>query len=183
MRRAQEILAAVSPDAFPDAAVAVGDALWNRDSAALTALADPYGERDLDGAVDLIRRGTERRNKLGHYSGAMFYYGGEWYWGADRFHHLEKRLIELGARRDAGTKLICPRPEVEAGPLTDQGTLTLEVYPSLRSPYTSIIFDRTVQLAQETGVTLVTRPVLPMGRRGVPATRQKGMDIFSDTAR
>ena len=32
--------------------------------------------------------GNNLRNKLGHYSGAMFYYEGEWYWGVDRLYHL-----------------------------------------------------------------------------------------------
>ena len=59
----------------------------------------------------------------------------------------------------------------------------MEVYPSLRSPYTAISFDRAVKLAHDTGVKLVVRPVLPMVMRGVPATRQKGMYIFWDTAR
>jgi 2-hydroxychromene-2-carboxylate isomerase len=59
----------------------------------------------------------------------------------------------------------------------------LEIYPSLRSPYSAMIFDRTVQLAEDTGVKLVVRPVLPMVMRGVPATRQKGFYIFSDAMR
>ena len=36
--------------------------------------------------------GTAHRAELKHYSGAMFYYGKEWYWGVDRLYHLEKRL-------------------------------------------------------------------------------------------
>jgi len=47
----------------------------------------------------------------------------------------------------------------------------------------SIAFDRAVKLAEDTGVKLVVRPVLPMVMRGVPATREKGMYIFSDTVR
>ena len=38
-------------------------------------------------------------------------------------------------------------------------------------------------MAEETGVELVVRPVLPMVMRGVPVTRQKGLYIFTDTAR
>jgi len=79
--------------------------------------------------------------------------------------------------------LIFPRPEIEFGPLRDDGQLTFEIYPSLRSPYTSLIFDHAVRLARETGVRMVIRPVLPMVMRGVPATRQKGFYIFSDAAR
>ena len=113
----------------------------------------------------------------------MFYYGGEWYWGADRFYHLEQRLIQLGACRDENKALLCPRPDIEFGPLRDNGSLTFEMYPSLRSPYTSVIFDHALRLGEETGVKTVVRPVLPMVMRGVPATRQKGQYILSDAAR
>ncbi len=183
VKLAERILAAVSQDAFPEAAVAVGDALWNGVAAELSALAERYGSSDQNTSDTRVRQGTELRSKLGHYSAAMFHYGGEWYWGADRIHHLETRLIGYGARSDAGSDLICARPAIEAGPLKDNGSLTFEIYVSLRSPYTSIIFDEAVQLAKDTGVELVMRPVLPMVMRGVPATRQKGLYIFSDTAR
>ena len=117
------------------------------------------------------------------YSGAMFYYGKEWYWGVDRLYHLEERLAALDADRRAEESALYPRPGIDAGPLRDNGSLTLEVYPSLRSPYTAISFDRAVQPAVDSGVRLEVRPVLPMVMRGVPATRQKGMYIFWDTAR
>jgi 2-hydroxychromene-2-carboxylate isomerase len=76
-----------------------------------------------------------------------------------------------------------PRFEVEAGKHRDNGSLTLEIFPSLRSPYTAMVFDQTLALAEKTGVNLVVRPVLPMVMRGVPATREKGMYIFTDAAR
>lgn len=113
----------------------------------------------------------------------MFYYAGEWYWGVDRLHYLEARLADLGADTSADTPLLMPRIEVEAGNRKDNGSLTLEIYPSLRSPYTAVVFDQTVKLAETTGVNLVVRPVLPMVMRGVPATREKGMYIFTDAAR
>jgi len=103
--------------------------------------------------------------------------------GVDRLYHLENRLTDLGMRRGLGRQLLIARPRVEKGTLQDDGSLTMEIYPSLRSPYTSIIFDRAVTLAQNIGVSLVVRPVLPMVMRGVPATRIKGQYIMSDTAR
>tara|TARA_A100001011_G_scaffold216926_1_gene224888 strand:- start:768 stop:2174 length:1407 start_codon:yes stop_codon:yes gene_type:complete len=130
-----------------------------------------------------IKRSNELRKQLGHYSGAMFYYAGEWYWGIDRLYHLEKRLIELGVNKDESDDLICPRPQIAFGPLKDSGNLKLRFFPSLRSPYTSIIFDKTLELADKTGVQLEISPVLPMVMRGVPATIQKGSYIMSDTAR
>jgi 2-hydroxychromene-2-carboxylate isomerase len=180
---AERILAAASQADFPDLAVEVGDSLWCGDSDRLSGLAARAGVADLAETAVRISEGTDRRQKLGHYSGAMFHYGNEWYWGADRFHHLESRLIELGAGRGGHADLLCPRPAIVKGPLSDDGSLTLEFYASLRSPYTSVIYDEVVGLARETGVELVMKPVLPMVMRGVPVTRNKGLYIFSDSAR
>jgi len=180
---AERILAAQEDAAFAAAAAPVGEALWRGDRAALERLAQELGSADATTTSARIEAGSARRTELRHYSGAMFYYASEWYWGVDRLYHLEKRLAALDADREPGTEMLVPRPPIETGPLRDDGSLTLEIYPSLRSPYTSISFDRAVHLAEETGVRLVVRPVLPMVMRGVPATRQKGMYIFTDTAR
>ena len=51
--------------------------------------------------------------------------------------------------------------------------MTLDFYPSLNSPYTSIIFDRTITLKDECGIKFNHKPVLPMIMRGVPAPRAK----------
>ena len=180
---AGRILTAASHQEFPEIAVSVGDALWTANAAGMESLAERHGAVAANEASQRIASGNARRAKLGHYSGAMFYYGREWYWGADRLCHLENRLGDLGARHAATTSLVCPRPEIELGPLRDDGSLTLEIYPSLRSPYTSIIFDRALELGAKTGVKTVVRPVLPMVMRGVPATRHKAQYIFTDTAR
>jgi len=177
------ILAVCRPGEAPERAVAVGDALWASDAVAMEALANAHGAADAEVAEAQIAAGNARRAKEGHYSGAMFLYGGEWYWGVDRLYHLENRLVELGASRTPTESLLVRRPEIEFGPLHDDGALTFEIYPSLRSPYTSMIFDHAVRLAEETGVRMVMRPVLPMVMRGVPATRQKGLYIFGDAAR
>ncbi len=180
---ATSILAQQDPGEFVERAAAVGSAMWAGDREKLEQLAGQWGRADEAATKAHLAAGTERRHELEHYSGAMFHYGGEWYWGVDRLYHLEQRLAELGVDREPGTPMLVPRPPIETGPLHDDGKLTLEVYPSLRSPYTAISFDRAVKLAQDTGVNLVVRPVLPMVMRGVPATRQKGIYIFGDTAR
>jgi 2-hydroxychromene-2-carboxylate isomerase len=101
----------------------------------------------------------------------------------DRLYHLERRLAALGAHRHAGATLVAPRPAIEAPPGCDGSGLVLECYASLRSPYTSIIYYKALELARATGVRFELRPVLPMVMRGVPATRAKGAYIFFDTAR
>ena len=179
----ERILAGVAPADFPAVAVAVGNALWSDDAQAIRTLAETHEPADAEKTAEAIATGVRRRTELGHYSAAMFHYGKEWYWGADRFDHLEQRLRALGADRHDSEKSLCPRPAIESGPLKDDGSLTLEIYPSLRSPYTSFIFDVALKLVEETGVRGVVRPVLPMVMRGVPATQTKGMYIFTDAAR
>lgn len=126
--------------------------------------------------------GSARLAKLEHYSGAMFHYAGEWYWGVDRLSHLEQRLRELGACREPAAPYLCPRPEIDVAGV-DASALSLDFYPSLNSPYTSIIYDRTIEAARECGIKLNHKPVLPMIMRGVPATREKGLYIMFDTKR
>ena len=126
--------------------------------------------------------GSARLAKMGHYSGAMFHYGGEWFWGVDRLFYLEQWLRDLGACRDPSLPFICPRPAIDVTGV-DASQLTLDFYPSLNSPYTAIIYDRTIAMARECGVQLNHKPVLPMVMRGVPATPQKGTYIVFDTKR
>jgi 2-hydroxychromene-2-carboxylate isomerase len=180
---ASAILAALSPSDFPQAVVEVGDALWSGNHAKLEALAKRLGKAEPASTKAAVDKGTQRRHELKHYSGAMFYYEGEWYWGVDRLYHLENRLIELGLHKSNSAERVMPRPDIDFGENKDDGSLTLEFYPSLRSPYTSIIYDRTIQLVRDSGVKLVMRPVIPMVMRGVSVSMQKGFYIFSDAAR
>ena len=176
-------LAGVDGAEFARLAPRLGEAVWNGSEEGLRAALNGRDPSDARTVQQALAAGAARRKKLGHYSGAMFHYGKEWYWGVDRLCHLEQRLAELGARRSDGDGLLAPRPAIEAPERKDDGSLTLEFYPSVRSPYTAVAFDRTVDLAKRSGVTLRIRPVLPMVMRGVPATRAKGVYIFSDSAR
>ena len=179
--QANSILAAVPADDFPEVAVAIGKALVKGDAAALAILAEQHGSTPAEQTAQRVAAGTARRTELKHYSGGMFYYGGQWYWGVDRLYHLEQRWRQLGLGQ--GDDLMFPRPAIDAGSYQANGSLTLEIYASLRSPYTAVIFDKAVELAERTGARLELRPILPMVMRGVSATQEKGMYIFADAAR
>ena len=79
--------------------------------------------------------------------------------------------------------MLAPRQDINWGDVPSDGSLTMEIYVSLRSPYSAVIYDRAVKLAKDSGVALSVRPVLPMVMRGVPATPMKGLYIFMDAAR
>lgn len=172
---------------FVDQAVQIGGAFWAGDDGALSALVESLGAASESAVRQRLVAGNARRSELGHYSGAMFYCAGEWYWGVDRLYHLEQRLAELGIDRQPDAQPLAARPSgkipAQTPVLHDNQTLTLEIYASLRSPYTAIFFDPVVDLARRTGVRLLVRPVLPMVMRGVPLTREKGLYIFTDVAR
>jgi 2-hydroxychromene-2-carboxylate isomerase len=179
----QRILAAADAGDFAERACAVGEALWSDDGHRLAELAGRWEPADAAGARQRIAAGTNRREKLGHYSGAMFHYAGEWYWGVDRLVHLEQRLEALGAARAGSARPVAPRPALDPGPVRDTGRISLDFFPSLRSPYTAISMDATLALAERSGVKLVLRPVLPMVMRGVPLSFAKGRYIFRDVQR
>ena len=186
---AERILAAaLAPERFAAQAARVGAALWARDGAALEALARSEGAAEADAARALRAEAERERDGLGHYLGAMFHYGGEWYWGVDRLHYLERRLRELGAlRAGEGAALIAPRPERAPAPALSappsQSRLVLEFYASLRSPYSYIAMERVYALARRYPLELALRPVLPMVMRGLPVPRAKRLYIALDARR
>ena len=193
---AQNILARVtgedtSHNSFSAEAVRLGNSLWQ---------GHPIigGDHAGDGATKgeaACNRGDQLQAKLGHYQGAMFYFEGEWYWGLDRLYHLEHRLHAMGLAPDTGAaspsplmpqaepSLCVPRPAAESATGSNAADITLEYFPSLRSPYTAISYDRTMNLVQRSGVTLVIKPVMPMMMRGVPAPTAKQQYIITDANR
>lgn len=179
---AERLVAAAAPLEFAARAVEVGRALW-AGGESMRTLAERIEPAPAAEALARRESGTALREKLGHYSGGMFHYGGEWYWGVDRMHHLERRLVGLGAERPGAPHPIAPRPAAEPGAQRDAGRITLEFFLSLRSPYSAVVYDRALELAERTGVRLELKPVLPMVMRGVPATFAKGRYIFTDAAR
>ena len=171
--------------AFAKMVVRVGEALWSGDGAALAAVAREHPPAGEAMARSAMASGDQRRRRLGHYLGATFHYGGEWYWGVDRLHHLERRLASGGVRRPGATaELLVPRRDVTTESVTgSDAALSLEFFPSLRSPYTYISMSRTYELARRYPVRLVLRPVLPMVMRGLPVPAAKRLYIVLDTAR
>ena len=123
--------------------------------------------------------GDARRKVLGYYLGGALYYGGEWYWGLDRLHYLEDRLMALGL--GVSESPIYTPPKVPEG--TGKTTARIHWYLSFRSPYTGIVASRVKALADAYGAELELRFVLPMIMRGLPVPKAKAQYIIKDTAR
>lgn len=164
---------------FASAAVATGKMVWEGAPMQGQLCADP---KDADAKV-MIQDGDGHLAKQGHYLGATFFYGGEWYWGIDRLHYLEERLAALCLRRGGApdAPLFPPRPLCRT-PAVSTGA-HIEAFVSLRSPYSYLAFDRARALASQHGADLIIRPILPMVMRGLPVPRAKRMYILLDSAR
>ncbi|MDP3459171.1 MAG: DsbA family protein [Hyphomonas sp.] len=167
-----QLAAAIDAGNFATEAATIGEALWN-------GTLEGGAPRPVD-----LAAGNARREELGHYLGATFHYGGEWYWGIDRLHYLEARLMELGARKpDTGSDLIFSPPASPTGSARSAAPIELHYYLSFRSPYTYIVAARAKALADAYGAELRLRYVLPMVMRGLPVPRMKSRYITFDTAR
>ncbi len=176
--QAERALAALGtgPD-FLEPAAQICQALWHGGDF------DRFEQADADKAAAVIEAGSKLQDSEGHYNGAMIKFEGEWFWGVDRLYVLEARLVEEGLSRDAAAPLCVPRPDLPMSTDKDASDVIVEIYPSLRSPYTAISFDRAVAMVEGLGAQLVLKPVMPMMMRGIPAPAKKGMYILFDTSR
>jgi len=149
---------------------------------------DGAAPRGLSADADALERGRALRARKGHYLGAMFYFEGEWYWGVDRLHYLESRLIKAGLTSTSQTPSPLTPPElrfisVDRSTLTARPAPTVEFFCSLRSPYTWLAVDRVRRLAKHYGVALELKFVLPMVMRGLPIPAAKRFYILADAKR
>lgn len=179
------LVAAIAERRFVDAAGPLSAHLWKHPST-LANIALPGGEITPadDGAVAAhVDASGQLRQHLGHYLGATFYYGGEWYWGIDRLYHLEKRLQDLGAQRAGRRDLMFPPSKDLREAVQIDVLAPIDFFFSLRSPYSAIVTPRVFELARLSGAPVRLRFVLPMVMRGLPVPRIKSRYIAQDTAR
>lgn len=165
--------------AHPDALevfAAVGRALRAQDRAAL----ERWPAADDDATRHELADASATRARRGHYLGGTVHHEGDWYWGVDRLALLEKRLIDAGARRDGSPSPIFAEPTTDGGA---HAAATVELFYSFRSPYSYLGLERAVARFEGRPVTFVPRPIAPMVRRGVVASRAKRLYIVRDVAR
>lgn len=171
------LASALASRSFLAEAAELGERLWS---------GAPLPSRGTTAEAEAAKaEGVRLRAVLGHYLGAMIHYGGEWYWGLDRLHHLEARLTGLGARRaGAPDAPVYLEQDVTPAGVAMRGVRpALEMFLSFRSPYTWIALARARAVADACGADLRLRPVLPMVMRGLPVPPEKRMYILMDSAR
>ncbi|NQY64434.1 MAG: DsbA family protein [Alteromonadaceae bacterium] len=158
-------------------------------------------------------KNQQRQVAKGHYLAATIYFFGEWYWGIDRLSHLERKLIKLGKGSvenqiyfeknipdfyanvvgtaesvsvddtfvDNSTDSTNLEPSVKSIKTTDQ--TSIDVFVSLRSPYSYLGFIQAQKLSQYYQIPLNIKPVLPMMMRGLSVPKPKQRYIFIDALR
>ena len=129
-----------------------------------------------------IKAGNNKRKKMGHYLGAMFYYAGEWYWGLDRLPYMLERLDKLKLRKkeDSLEAKFINNADLRGG---DFSNISVEFFVSLRSPYSYLALPEIIELKNKFNINTIIRPVLPMVMRGLPVPREKVMYIVKDAKR
>ena len=168
--------AAIAADRFAEKAPAISEALWAGDLSTLKAIAAFLTQTGSVEAESAIQAGNRLRAKLGHYLGAMFYCEGEFYWGIDRLHYLERRLGAARSIIPVREPLMGPAPKFSKPP-------EIDFWFSIRSPYSWICFPRMLSLAHHYNAKLNLRFVLPMVMRGLPVPKIKSRYITFDNVR
>ena len=178
------LVAAVDDPSSAELLGAVSQWLWkNPAGTRADAVAQGRALASTDAVAAHLQGAEALRHKLGHYLGATFYYGGEWYWGIDRLYHLEQRLQALGAGRPSTVGYLFP-PSQDLARVAPSGKPTpIDFFFSLRSPYSALVAPRIFELGRLTGAEVRLRFLLPMVMRGLPVPKAKRSYIALDAAR
>ena len=137
----------------------------------------------------LLDQNEQKLKTRGHYLSASIWYLGNWYWGLDRLDHLEHLLNSLGHNTQ--------QPKIEfdktyvnfCRSLPAKATSTpmllhpIELFFSIRSPYSHLALIRCIKLSRHYAVPLVIKPIVPMVMRGLTVPPNKKFYIFFDTKR
>jgi 2-hydroxychromene-2-carboxylate isomerase len=179
------LVAAIHSGRFIEVAGVLSESLWQNvlrpeDTNGLPLLLEPAPPSV---AATHLDESDALRQRLGHYLGATFFYGGEWYWGIDRLHHLDARLSDLGIQRPGVPAPLFPAIPDLKEPVKLSRAPAIDFFFSLRSPYSAIVAQRVFELGRLTGATVNLRYVLPMVMRGLPVPADKRKYISRDAAR
>lgn len=165
-------------------ATALFKAVWRPDSSNIHELLDSEHITDTASLTAQLQLNERTLLSNGHYLSGVVHYAGEWYWGLERLVHLEARLNALlGVSSPILRYNKLHQRDGKIKPSISDQQAPLEVYFSIRSPYSYLGIVRAMELAEHCHIELVLKPVLPMVMRGLPVPKQKRMYIAFDTKR
>ena len=179
---AQSILVNCDQSKFVQTAIRVGEALWSGNSDELHSMNNSKDHTNNNHLPSVIKKNNLIRKKMGHYFGGVFAYEGECYWGIDRLPHLERRLTEVGAKKENKDQVLIPKKPSVANK-KQSPELYLDVLWSGRSPYSYLAMKPLAQLREKYNVKLRYQIILPMVMRGMKINPEKGLYIIKDCMR
>lgn len=127
--------------------------------------------------------------KQGHYLPASIFIAGQWFVGIDRLEHLESRLANFGLANDDGPSkyqknhLLFAELPKQALQDDNSNADVLDVFVSLRSPYSYIGLLQAEKLGQHYNIPLQIKPLLPMVMRGLTIAENKLSYVVFDASR
>lgn len=131
-------------------------------------------------------KNQQRLEDKGHYCAGALYFAGDWFVGVDRLFHFETTLLKHGLVANISAQLLADTEtvkelastelnQIDTPPIFNAKQQQLEVFLSLRSPYSYLGFVQAMALAHRYQLELVIKPVLPLLMRGasIPIVKQK----------
>ncbi len=181
----QRLLEQEDGDHYLTCAIRAMTRLWSTGEAP-----EPRPVQQPEALGERLQANEQLRQKLGHYQGSMVYFRGDWFWGVDRLDHLERILLREGRAIRGHEQILYNRTWTGLGSHAHQlpdkhpaRSQAIEVFFSIRSPYSYLGLERAAMLARAWNLPLKLRPVLPMLMRGQPVPDTKKWYIFQDTRR
>lgn len=172
---------------FLDQATQLFHAYWHQDQESINKLCSTAVTSSLECYQHHLQNNQAHLEKHGHYQSAMIDYAGEWYWGLRRLIHLEERLNLLGLgtsevfnRSHLGAVTLPELSEQQRAKLEGQ---SIDMYLSIRSPYSYLSLERAKSIADHYGMRLVLKPVLPMLMRRMQVPKLKHRYSIHDLKR
>lgn len=174
------------------------NAYWQGDDSAIERLASLAIIHNVECYRHHLSANESLLKDSGHYLSATMHYGHEWYWGLDRLQYLERRFNELGianiadsvVKYDEAHRNFCKHMTLddvtlalEKRVISGLSDVPIEMYWSIRSPYSYIGIVRVRQLANYYKVPLIVKPVLPMIMRRMSVPKNKTRYIARDVSR
>ncbi|RXJ71723.1 disulfide bond formation protein DsbA [Veronia nyctiphanis] len=174
-------------------ALSIFESYWFGRHQQLDAEIEPVIKQRVECYRHHLKNNEDVLKKLHHYLSGTIFYGGEWYWSIDRLFFLEQRLNVLLNTSPESQTLLFDRtfadfPDIaetkaDAGRSSASSPKAIQVYWSLRSPYSYIGLVRVRKLAEKYGVEVEIKPVLPMVMRRMQVPPTKKFYIIKDVKR
>ncbi|MDT0596482.1 DsbA family protein [Glaciecola petra] len=189
MQASLQLVAWESKPDFLKLATSLFDAFWRESKSDVQNLLSGDMQLNRKLYVSQLLKNEKLLKKGGHYLSATINYGDEWYWGLERLQHLENRLNSLIVSNHSDKLVKYDRlhklylPFSESAITSQSRRMNLEIFFSVRSPYSYLGLMKSAKLAKHYNISLILKPVLPMMMRGLKVPPRKGLYIALDTKR